>query len=461
MFTGLYSTQIKLFSKYLHNLSYKLPILTETLKDLGYSTVCYTENPWINRFFRLTRGFDHIFRNARKTFEILENNKAASFSDSILNRIDFILDKGLYIKSISRLWRKIKIRLKYFIEMIIKSISWKNWLFESKNTLDILEKYYIFLKNNIEKKPIYLFFNIMASHYPYIPIQKALDYCEFDIHDFKYIKNFLINARRTFFNINIKSKYLSEKQTKILKKLYDSSVYYSDMIIGKIFSILSRLKLLQNTYVIITSDHGEHLSDQKEYCFYGHGVDQSAYEPLIRVPLIIYNTNFKKRIISNQVELIDLFHTILHLTGISNDRNKYLNPEKSILYQIDNNTTPHYIYGEHLKVRREMHMIVNNHRKHIKKDQIPKIIYDLYFLRSSRYKYINFQNQIEEFYDLVNDPFEQINIVDQNDENYNEMKSYLFNFRKKIKNVDSLQYLISEREKNILDKTINKLKINF
>jgi len=461
MFTGLYSSQLRLLSYFLHNLSNKLPVLTEIIKDLGYHTICYTENPWINKFFRLTRGFDNYFKNCRRLFEVLEETKIFQHFVKFTNIIDTVLLKKIKINFISFYWQHFKKLIEELVKRIIKSIYWKNWLFETKDTLGTLDQFAHILHNKINKQPLYLFFNIMAAHYPYIPIKEALDYCDFYKRDFKTLKKLLLYIRKEFIKINIRSQHLSKKKVKALTKLYSSCVYYNDLIVGKLISILRKSGLIEHSYIIITADHGEHLSSKSDHYYYGHGVDQSAYESLIKVPLIIYHPDFKKRIIKNQVEMKDLFHTILHLTGIPKAQNKYLNIDQSILYQINNNSTPEYIFGEHLKEKREMKLIINQSKKFIEKEQFLKIYYDIYYLRSNRYKYINFENKIEEFYDLNNDPDEQINIINKRNENLDSMKTYMTNFIKHISNIDNLERLITQKEKDILEKNIAKIKIEF
>jgi arylsulfatase A-like enzyme len=460
MFTGLYSSQLRLVSPFLHNLSYKLPVLTEILNDLGYETICYTENPWINKFFRLTRGFNAYFRNCRRLFENLEDTKIFQLLNKFIDKTDFLITKRIKVNVISFYWQFYKLLIRKVFEKIIKNIYWKNWLFETKNTIEILEQYGSKLQSKVNKHPLYLFFNIMASHYPYIPIKKALDFCDFKNRDFKVLKKFLLNIRDAFIKANIRYQPFTKKEVKILTKLYNSCIYYSDLIVGKIISILEISKLLKNSYVIITADHGEHLSSKLDHYYYGHGVDQSAYEPLIRVPLIIYHPNLEKKIINNQVEIKDLFHTILDLTGIPKSQNRYIKEERSIIYQINNKCTPEYIYGEHLKDKRETQIIINQNKKYIKKNQIPRIYNNLYFLRSNHYKYINFENQIEEFYDLIKDPNEQFNIIDKNIKDINNMKSEMKKFIEKINDFNEIEYLITEREKDLLKKNIKRLKID-
>ena len=227
----------------------------------------------------------------------------------------------------------------------------------------------------------------------------------------------------------------------------------------KLILHLKNLDLLENSYVIITSDHGEHLCDRSDHYLYGHGVHQSVYESQIKVPLIIFNTKFKKRVIKKQVELRDIFHTILHLIGLSNSKNEVLDINRSIIFQIDNNLTPEYIYGENIKSRKEMEKQIKYNRRFIKSSLIPKILNNVYFVRSNEFKYINFNNKIEEFYDLINDPSEQIDIISDNHEEYNNMKRYLKEHLTSIKNPNNLAKILTGKEKSIIKKAIKDIRI--
>ena len=115
MFTGLYETQNELLSRNIYKLSKKLPVLTEILRDLGYMTSCYTENPWISEKTGLSRGFD-IYH---KSWNIAIMNK-------ILNKIDLVIKFNLRNKSILKFWEKIRKRS----ERILYKVFWKRMVFQ-------------------------------------------------------------------------------------------------------------------------------------------------------------------------------------------------------------------------------------------------------------------------------------------------------------------------------------------
>jgi choline-sulfatase len=71
--------------------------------------------------------------------------------------------------------------------------------------------------------------------------------------------------------------------------------------------------LLENTVIVLTSDHGE----MNERGISGHS-NNTLYEPLIRVPLLIFDPGRKARADVNvPTSAVDLLATLLHLTGQS------------------------------------------------------------------------------------------------------------------------------------------------
>lgn len=93
--------------------------------------------------------------------------------------------------------------------------------------------------------------------------------------------------------------------------LYDGQAKYVDSCIKRIISTLKQKKILENTVIIITADHGEEFWDHKNF-EHGHNL----YNELIHVPLIIAGRGFKPAVIETQVSIVDLFPTILDLANI-------------------------------------------------------------------------------------------------------------------------------------------------
>ncbi|MBL7007985.1 MAG: sulfatase [Planctomycetes bacterium] len=95
-----------------------------------------------------------------------------------------------------------------------------------------------------------------------------------------------------------------------LRELYDAEILYCDREIGRLLDSMRAQGLLENTYIVITSDHGEEFWEHKQF---GHG--QSAFEELARVPLIIAGPGIGPGVVRAPVELIDLYPTIATWVG--------------------------------------------------------------------------------------------------------------------------------------------------
>jgi len=92
---------------------------------------------------------------------------------------------------------------------------------------------------------------------------------------------------------------------------YDEFLLYVDREFGKLFKTLELSGLLDNTWVIFTSDHGEVFERGSR----GHDSD-ALYQPQIRVPLLIFEPGRRSRLdIHTPTNAIDLLPTLAHITG--------------------------------------------------------------------------------------------------------------------------------------------------
>lgn len=468
LFTGLYPTQIKLISKKVNVINKNTPVLTEFLKKNGFNTFCYTENPWISEVFGLTRGFNFVYKNfclynkVRHTINNKKTNRLYRYI-KILNNLETIFKIKAKLRYLDVIFKHLKYRLIHFL----RSIFWKNILiniylnkndsiFHINNFLEVIKQ-----KTEDESiKPHFIFFNIMATHDPYMPLKETFKLFNIKNKDFNYLKSFYLNKNKTRFNINLKEKHLSKKKLKILEKLYNACVYSSDILVKLIFNTLKDLSILENAYIIITSDHGEHLGNRSDHYLWEHRTHRSVYKPLIQVPLIIYNNSFHKKIVENPIRLIDLFHTICDITSNENPKSRYFEAKKSLFYQIKNNSTPEYIYGEYIKDRKAIFKLINNSFKDLKKDLLLEIFNDIIFVMTKNDKLIKYsKTKSENTYQLENDPSKN-NKKELSNRNKKELVDFLENFYTSLQNIDEIIYDITKREKYILKRAINKLDIN-
>ena len=92
---------------------------------------------------------------------------------------------------------------------------------------------------------------------------------------------------------------------------YDEYILYADKEFGSLYNQLEEAGILDNTWLILTSDHGETI----ERGIVGHSTD-ALYESIIRVPLMIFEPGRASRMdIHTNTSAIDLLPTLLHVTG--------------------------------------------------------------------------------------------------------------------------------------------------
>lgn len=106
---------------------------------------------------------------------------------------------------------------------------------------------------------------------------------------------------------------LSAEDRQHIIDLYDGEIAYTDKYIGNLLDELKRLNLLNETIIVIGSDHGESFG---EHNIWTHGC--SLYDTEIRVPLIIYYPPLlpAQKITKVVAQNIDIMPTMLAMLGI-------------------------------------------------------------------------------------------------------------------------------------------------
>ena len=139
-------------------------------------------------------------------------------------------------------------------------------------------------------RPFFLFLNYFDPHGPYNPPGPYL-------HEFA-------EARQS-------GRSGSGMATEISK--YDGEILYVDHNIGAIFGELKRRGVWDDTWIIVTADHGEQFNEKG---YSGHGF--SLFEETLRIPLIMKTPKGWGRIgdRSEMIQLVNIMPTILDRLGI-------------------------------------------------------------------------------------------------------------------------------------------------
>jgi arylsulfatase A-like enzyme len=111
-----------------------------------------------------------------------------------------------------------------------------------------------------------------------------------------------------------KIKYVGEGITDAdyVRAQYDAALRYVDDKLGEVLATLGDLGIMDDTLVVLTSDHGESLGQHSIY--FDHA---SVYEDTARVPLMVRSPDFRPIKVRGFVQLVDLAPTILELAGLA------------------------------------------------------------------------------------------------------------------------------------------------
>jgi arylsulfatase A-like enzyme len=95
------------------------------------------------------------------------------------------------------------------------------------------------------------------------------------------------------------------------RKEYDEFILYVDREFGKLMDRLETSGLLDDTWLVLTSDHGELF----ERGILGH-MTEVLYQPIVRVPLVIFEPGRTTRTdVYTKTSAVDVLSTLVHVTG--------------------------------------------------------------------------------------------------------------------------------------------------
>jgi len=114
---------------------------------------------------------------------------------------------------------------------------------------------------------------------------------------------------------------ITERETQDLVDLYDAEIKYVDSYIGEFIEELRKRELLNETLILITSDHGDAFG---EHGYFEH--PRQLHEELISVPMIAIGDDLPAKAVDVTASTTDLVPTILSSFGVSSeDRSEHGN----------------------------------------------------------------------------------------------------------------------------------------
>jgi arylsulfatase A-like enzyme len=155
-------------------------------------------------------------------------------------------------------------------------------------------------------RPFFAFLNDNDAHSPYeVPEPSAP---AFGLRPSSYLDRLILKSWDT---LDKRQVSVAHVQTAI--DVYDDSIRYLDGRFGDLLDELARRGVLDDTLVIVASDHGEHLGD---HLLFSHGC--SLYRQLVGVPLVIVDPKAVPagRSVAEPVSLRDIPATVVDLLGL-------------------------------------------------------------------------------------------------------------------------------------------------
>ena len=101
-----------------------------------------------------------------------------------------------------------------------------------------------------------------------------------------------------------------EKIRKYLSDMYDASIRAADEQLGAFFEFLDEQKILDDTLLVVTSDHGEAFHDGDRV---GHAGQMNV--EVLKIPMIVVAPGVEPTVLRQPVGLVDLAPTILDALG--------------------------------------------------------------------------------------------------------------------------------------------------
>jgi len=382
LFTGLYPAQHH--AGRLHpRLDGHLTTLPEILREQGYQTVGFSNNTWVSRATNFDQGFDDFedFRGIWRVWRSLSRLTAVQIYHWV---------------------KPTQLHGDYSGGAGVTNVAIRRW-FNARRDQD---------------RPFFLFINYLDAHFPY----HAPD---------PYWRKFVEPARLELATELLDTKAQDDadwtpppikwdaKKWGALTDLYDGELFYLDAMLTELFDDLRARNLWDDTLVVVTSDHGEHLG---EHGLFLHRF--SVYEPTLHIPMIMRlpgRLPAGKRF-DDWVGLPDVFPTILRLVGVPPPAELHAGlPGKSLVgspvsvpsgrtllgdYEVPDNLLPRY--RRRTKITDESYF----HR-------------GLRSLHEGNWKFIWGTDGRHELYDLAKDPLETNDLVTQLPEQAKAMESRL------------------------------------
>jgi len=357
LFTGLYPAEHGADQVYPY-LDRDIPTLAEIMSRSGYVTLGFSDNAWVGQMSGLDRGFQEF------------------------NEVKQRYNRPLWARAISKLTND--------------SVNFR------KRANVTIGKAIERIRN--ETGNFFLFVCLMENHLPYAPPPRYFSRVKkpsFNLLD-------VVRVEKDFRRYLTGAVDISQRALDTLKALHYATAAYVDDEVDRLLAVLRETNRLDNTLLIILSDHGDNIGD--------HGLMSHAfclYDTLIKVPLLVrYPPLFPENLVyREQVQTVDIFKTILEVAGVQPGTDVKISPRRSLLARVKGEPATYEFddlaFAEHSFPKDNLEAL----KKFNPSLDDPRFEAARKCVRTLQFKYIWSDKTEEEFYDLQNDPDEQQNLA--------------------------------------------------
>jgi arylsulfatase A-like enzyme len=152
------------------------------------------------------------------------------------------------------------------------------------------------------KQPFLGYLHYLPPHSPYHTRKEFIDAFKGDSY---------IPPEKPRHPVIIQNEFKQPTIEQNFRRQYDEFLLYVDSEFNRLFTQLDQQGILDNTLLVLTSDHGEMFERRTVEHNYPY-----LYDPVVKVPLIIFEPGQTERIdIHTPTSCLDLLPTLLHRTG--------------------------------------------------------------------------------------------------------------------------------------------------
>lgn len=264
-------------------------MIGEVFKEEGYLTGAIHPSPHLSKYFNYDRGFDYFEDFLLSKVPEKGTSTGGKIGEKILQKVKGWAEE---LHGRSRLLQRL--RRTSFGSYLEKILGWEN-VPDADEINSVVAKW---IEKN-KDEDFFLWIHYMDVHMPLIP-------------PLEFLEKFSQSPTRldsTGLNEMMENGKLSEEEFEGWMNLYDAEIRHVDSAVGEIIEKLKEEGIWGETLTIVTADHGE---EHLDHGGMGH-VSGTLYEELIHIPLIIHKPGENYGSVNTQVELLDVFPTILEM----------------------------------------------------------------------------------------------------------------------------------------------------